>query len=243
MESGVPPRNDLRIVNVDDSVTQICQVLRRLLEQHCLLTVQIGSAPERFTSAILEVVRDGEFLVLDELTPHAGHLRLRDDRQIQVRGILDGLEVRFASKVAQISAKNELPYYKVPFPIRIDYPQRREVHRIPAPLHTGFPVSLLMADERIVSGELRDISPAGLGLRVRTRTIDITADRNTIAICHVSLQPPSEFVADIQICHLDPPVRGRLPRLGARFIALQPGQTRRVEQLCAEFAREQRRVR
>lgn len=242
-EFGAVPGNDLRIVKREDSATQICDVLRRLQAQHCLLTVQVGDLAEFFTSVILEVVREGEYLVLDALTPSEGNARLRAVQQIKVRGILDGIEVRFASRVTQINTQNGLPYYKVLFPTLIDYPQRRQVHRVPIPLNRGFPASLLMADERILSGELRDISPEGLGIRVRTGTIDLEADHHTLAICQLLLQPSTEFVADILLCHIDPPVRGRVPRLGARFIGLSAKQIRRIEQLCAELARKQRSVR
>ncbi len=242
-ESVADLGSDRQNVKLDDSIPQICQVLRRLQEQRALLTVQIGSAAASYTSAILEVVREEKYLVLDELVPREGHLQLQQTKQLQVRGILDGIEVRFKSNVTQISTQNGLPFYKVPFPSRLDYPQRRQVHRVPIPLNTGMPVTLLMPDEHLVSGELRDISPEGLGIRVRTGVIDIPRDHGTVVICQLAFKGEPEFVADIQLCHIDPPVRGRVPRVGARFFGLQPHQARRIEQFCAELAREQRRVR
>ncbi len=241
-ESVADLGSDRRNVNPDDSIAQICQVLRRLQEQRALLTVQIGTAAAFYTSAILEVVREEKYLVLDELIPREGHLQLQHTKQLQIRGILDGIEVRFVSHVTQISTQNGLPFYKVPFPSHLDYPQRRQVHRVPIPLNTGLPITLLMPDERMVSGELRDLSPEGLGIRVRTGAIDIQRDRGTVVICHLAFKGEPEFVADIRLCHIDPPVRGRVPRVGARFAGLQPSQTRRIEQFCAELAREQRRV-
>ena len=180
-ESVAELRSDRRNVKLDDSIPQICQVLRRLQEQRALLTVQIGTAATSYTSAILEVVREEKYLVLDELIPREGHLQLQQTKQLQIRGILDGIEVRFTSNVTQISTQNGLPFYKVPFPSHLDYPQRRQVHRVPIPLNTGMPVTLLMPDERMVSGELRDISPEGLGIRVRTGTIDIQREHDTVA--------------------------------------------------------------
>jgi c-di-GMP-binding flagellar brake protein YcgR len=235
--------SDRQNVKLDDSIPQICQVLRRLQEQRALLTVQIGTAAASYTSAILEVVREEKYLVLDELIPREGHLQLQQTKQLQVRGILDGIEVRFTSNVTQVSTQNGLPFYKVPFPSQLDFPQRRQVHRVPIPLNTGLPVTLLMPDERLVSGELRDISPEGLGIRVRTGAIDIQRDQDIVVICQLAFKGEPEFVADIQLCHIDPPVRGRVPRVGARFVDLQPPQARRIEQFCAELAREQRRVR
>jgi len=235
---------DLRIVNLDDSVAQIAQVLRRLQEQRCLLTVQVGTESEAYTSAVLEVVHEEGYLVLDELTPQDGHEKLKTTRDIQIRARLDNLEVRFVSKVAQINDGQGLPFYKVPFPERIDYPQRRQVHRVPVPLNTGYPVSVLLPDERILSGELRDISPEGMGIRLRMGTLDPTKDRGIYAICHLLLPPDRELVTDIEFRYIDDPqLKRRVPRLGARFVDLKGTQARRIEQFCAELARERRRTR
>lgn len=235
---------DLRIVNADDSVGQIAQVLRRLQDQRCLLTVRVGTAIEAFTSAILEVVHKDEYLVLDELTPRDGHERLKDTRDVQVRAILDGLEVRFVSRVVQINTESGLPFYVVPFPERIDYPQRRQLHRVPVPLNTGYTVSVLLPDERILSGELRDISPEGIGIRVRVGTLGPAHDKGLCAICHLTLPRHRELVTDIEFRYIDDPVtKNRVPRLGARFIELRGSQARRIEQFCAELARDQRRTR
>lgn len=237
------PVPDLRLVDQDDSVTRICKVLRRLQDQRCLLTVTVGRNPDAYTSAILEVNHDGEYFVMDELVPRSGHERLADTKEIHVRARLDSLEVRFTSRVTRISVREGLPYYKVPFPADVDFPQRRQVHRVPVPLNTGLPVSVLMPDERIFAGELRDVSPEGIGIRVRTGVPDIDRDRGSHAICEIRLPRGVEFVADIEVCHIDLPARGRVPRIGARFVSLNGMQTRRLEQFCAALAREQRRLR
>ncbi|MSR16043.1 MAG: hypothetical protein EXR86_16140 [Gammaproteobacteria bacterium] len=62
------------------------------------------------------------------------------------------------------------------------------------------------------------------------------------AICHIAVSPTHEIVADVGICHIDPPTRGRVSRIGARFVDLRADQTRRLEHFCAELARKQRRV-
>jgi len=220
----------------------VCVLLRRLLEQRCLLTVQIGNSSDCYTSAILEVVLEDGYLVLDELTPSEGHDRLSIEPRIQIKARLDGIEVRFASSVTRINTQDGLPYYKVPFPKLIEYPQRRQSYRVPIPLHLGLPTNILLCDERVLNGELRDLSPEGLGMRVRLGVPDPT-DHGQLAICQIVVNKTLELVTDIELCHIDPPARGRVPRLGARFLRLRADQERRIEQFCAELAREQRRLR
>ena len=72
-----------------NSPTYIAAMLRRMLDQRCLLTIQIGTLPDLYTSALLEVVREAEYIVLDELTPRAGHRLLQSDTPLQIRGLVD----------------------------------------------------------------------------------------------------------------------------------------------------------
>ncbi|MGH8595158.1 MAG: flagellar brake protein [Gammaproteobacteria bacterium] len=222
--------------NTNDNPSHICALLRRMLDQRCLLTVQIGAQPNYYTSAILEVVHEYEYVVLDELTPADGHHRLKTDSRIHVRAVLDGLDVRFSSRVTQINTQDGLPYYKVPFPAHIDYPQRRQAERVPIPLQLGLPTSILLPDDRVLSGELRDISPGGMGMRVRLGVPIAATDCGHLAICQIIVDRDRDFVTDIEVCHIDRPVRGRVPRLGGRFVHLHPDQASRIEAFCAELA-------
>jgi c-di-GMP-binding flagellar brake protein YcgR len=239
---GIADPESFALTVANDTPSHISVLLRRLLDQRCLLTAQIGTQAERYTSAILEVSHEGEYLVLDELMPE-GHPHLVKDTPIQLRALLDGIEVRFASRIAQIGRQSGLPFYKVPFPSRIDYPQRRQSYRVPVPMQIGLPTSLWLPDERVISGELRDLSPEGIGMRVRLGVPDKTTDSGQVAICQIIIDDAIEFVTDLEVCHIFPPARGKAPRLGGRFVRLRPEQARRIEQFCAELMRRQRRAR
>ena len=224
------------------TLAQIHLILKHLLDHRCLLTVQVGRHSESYTSAVLEVARDVRYLVLDELMPVAGHKRVLADPNLQIRARLDGIDVRFSSRVTQVGEQGGLPYYKVPFPDQIEYPQRRQAYRVAIPFSRGIKVALLLDDDRDFSGELRDISPGGLGIRVRSGTPDPATDKGQLAICRIELGADRVIVTDVELCFVEPFVRGRVPRMGAGFRNLRPEQTRRIEQFCAELAREQRRV-
>ena len=223
-----------------NSPTYIAAMLRRMLEQRCLLTIQISTQPDLYTSALLEVVREAEYIVLDELTPRASHRLLQSDASLQIRGLVDGVEVRFTSQVTQISTQDGLPFYKVPFPTRLEYAQRRQSPRVPIPLSYGVPVSILLLEAREFTGELRDISAHGLGMRVQIGSPDPALDRSKRGICHIKISATLEVVTDINLCHIDPPVRSRVSRIGAQFAQLRPEQAQRIERFCAELERQQR---
>lgn len=222
---------------------EIFILLKRALETRCLLTVFIGSDRTPYTSAILEVVREGRYLVLDELTPALGHERIQAEPRIEVRALVEGIELRFETRVTQIGAQDDLPYYKVAFPQEVIYAQRRRQHRVTVPLSQGFEVIVTFADEQELRGELRDLSVGGLCARIRSGTIDPKQDRHALASCRILLPDERSILSDIEILHIDAPSRPRVPRIGARFVDPAPAMLRRIEQFCAELDRLHIRVR
>lgn len=227
----------------DGTQAEVFLLLRRAFESRCLLTVQVG--PERipYTSAILEVVHDERYLVLDELTPISGHERIQTDPRIEVRALVDGRELRFASRVTQISEQDGLPYYKVAFPSEIAYAQRRRQLRVPVPMNQGFETIVAFDDRREWRGELRDLSVGGLCARIRSGDIDPNGDRHARALCRITLAEHRAIVSDIEILHIDAPARHRVPRIGARFVDPAPALRRRIERFCAELDRLRVRLR
>ncbi len=226
-----------------DDDAEVFVLLKRAYATHCLLTVYVGPEKTPFTSAILEVVRDQRYLVLDELTPPAGQALIKADPRIDVRAIVEGIELRFETRVQQIGEQDGLPYYKVAFPAEVVYAQRRRQHRVAVPLSQGYEVNLVFADEREIRGELRDLSVGGLCARLRSGEIDAGEDRGALAMCRLMLPEDRSILADIELLHIDAPARPRVPRIGARFVDPSPTTARRIAQFCAELERIQRKVR
>lgn len=227
----------------DGDDAEVYVLLKRAYATHCLLTVYVGPDKAPFTSAILEVVRDQRYLVLDELTPAAGHARIQAEPRIEVRAIVEGIELRFESRVEQVGEQDGLPFYKVAFPTVVTYAQRRRQHRVAVPLSQGFEVNVVFPDERELRCELRDLSAGGLCARVRSGDIDAKADRGALAMCRLVLPDDRSIVTDIEILHIDAPPRPRVPRIGVRFVDPGPTVARRIAQFCAELERMQRKVR
>ncbi len=222
---------------------EIFVLLKRAFDLRCLLTVYVGPERTPFTSAILEVVRDERYLVLDELTPAAGHARIQAEPRIEVRALVEGIELRFESRVTQVGQQDGLPYYKVAFPAEVVYAQRRRQHRVTVPLSQGFDVLVTHADGQELRGELRDLSVGGLCMRVRSGDIDPKHDRHALAACRILLPEDRHIVCDVELLHIDAPPRPRVPRIGLRFVDPTPAVTRRIEQFCAELERHHVRVR
>lgn len=220
---------------------EIYVLLRRAFNARCLLTVFVGPQHEAYTSAILEVVRDGRYLVIDELAPSGGHAHMSPDREIEVRALVDGNELRFHTRVLQIGEDDGLPYYKVAFPRAVEYAQKRERYRVPVPMNQRFEVQLVFDDDREVSGELRDLSPGGLSARIHTGWLDPVVDRNAIVMCRLALSREASILTDIEIRHVHSAQHPRVPRFGGRFVKPSPTAARRIAQFCADLERLRRK--
>ena len=210
------------------STLRIGQILQRLLDKHCLLAVQIGKTGGTYTSAILEIVRQGSYLILDGQVPSVGHARLQDNTEIHLRAMIEGLEIRFSTKIVEIHTKNGPPFYKVALPTQIGSRQRRQLYRVPVPLSKGCVVTLQLSEAHQVIGELRDVSPEGLGLRISSGVLHVEQDRGRQAIYEIQQGQGRTLRGSIEICHIDLPARDRVLRVGARFVDVDVSISRRI---------------
>lgn len=220
---------------------EIFVLLRRALNSRSLVAVTVEGGPESYNSAILEVVREGRYLVVDELNPKSGHAVMEAGRNLELRVLVDGIELRFRSHVVQVGSNDGLPYYKVAFPDDFSFDQKRDQHRIRVPLNQRYEVQLLFEDDREVTGELRDLSMGGLSARVHAGRLDPEADKNALVMCRLAISKEHSILADIEIRHISAAQHPRVPRFGARFVGLSPTVSRRIEQLCDELERLRRR--
>jgi len=222
---------------------EIYVVLRRALTNHCALTVFIGNRPEAYSSAIIEIVPEQRVLMLDELTPAPGTGRLVKGDVLHIRALVDGVQLHFDSKVAAIGVQDGLPFYRVDFPSRIEYPQRRRQYRVTVPLNRGLQIYFDLARNHRLIGELRDISMGGLCARITAGNMEEGVDPHQTAHCRIMLPDNQSIVTEVELVHVDAPQRARVPRVRARFNNISAAAERRISQLCAEIERMQRQRR
>ena len=192
---------------------------------------------------MLELVPERNYLVLDELVPAAGHARLVPGTPITVHALLDGVMLEFGSEVTRIGASGGLPYYQVPVPQRLDYHQRRQEHRVAVPLNRGIRMSFQFPLDLTATAELRDLSVGGFCARLRSAQPAGIVLGGLVASCNIELDSTEQIATDAKILHIDSPMTGRVPRLGACFVSLSPETRRRIEYYVAELDRQQRRLR
>ncbi len=144
---------------------QITHLLIQARKAHVLLNATIGQHPNHFTTALLGIYDEHDFIVLDELTPEIGHKLLQKEREIKLSGRLHGVELRFSTQLLECRKKSGIAYYKAKMPREVYYQQRRQAFRIPA---RGACISFHglrgKGTHQILKGYVNDMSRKGIGL-------------------------------------------------------------------------------
>lgn len=219
-------------------------LLKKVCAEHYLLDLRFAHGPEAYQTAILELVPEAGYLVLDAMLPTDGDAYTADQPTIKVRTRINGIDLKFQSIISQRGVLDGTPFYKVPYPETIDYRQRRQEYRVTVPLDIGVNVRVHARDGTIVVGEVRDLSPNGFSAPIPIGDPSIFEDEDLrVGACEIDLPRYGALTAAIDICHVFPR-RGRaVPRLGVRFLDLDPRSERRIERCVAGLDRQQNRLR
>lgn len=216
---------------------RVAALLRRAHDRRSLLTVALAGSDELYVSALLEVVTTGRYVVLDELKPESGHALAVRGRRIHVSTRLDGIRLGFESVIGQVNIESGVPYYKVPFPQVLHYHQRRAHHRAPVPIEQPLSVQLVTANARTLTGELRDLSSGGLSVRLDPGGLEQLAVGDLVPRCVIQTAAGGRLCAPVEICYAERFSGMRRPRIGGRFVGLEPRTARALEALVAELDR------
>lgn len=218
---------------------EIRSLLGRLIKERVPITVMLPGREGFFSSVLLELDRDSNTLVADELLPARGHASMLPGIELRVLCRLDGIELRFRSKVLAVSAAQPGATYRLSVPEGLDYLQRRQVFRVPVSPALAIPVELGSNGTRL-KGTLVDISHTGLRVALRGQRELPPAE---LLSCQVGL-PPGSISAEVEPRHSEPDRRGLgMVYVGLRFIELSREQLRLISRFTANMQRDQLRAR
>lgn len=218
---------------------EIRTLLGRLIKARVPITVMLPEREGFFSSVLLELDRDSNTLVADELLPARGHASMQSGIELRLLCRLDGIELRFRTKVLVVSPTQLGAIYRLGVPTGLDYMQRREAFRVPVSPTLAIPVELGSNGTRL-KGTLVDISHTGLRVALRGQRELPPAE---LLSCQVDL-PPGSIRADVEPRHSEPDRRGLgMVYVGLRFIELSREQLHLINRFTANIQRDQLRAR
>ena len=109
---------------------EIAGNLRMLQESHDPLIITFHERSQRFQSYLVDVDRDSNTLVMDEMIPRDGERYLENGEPFRIEGFHDGVRVAWESNGGMtISEKNGHRIYTGSMPNEVVYHQRRNAFR------------------------------------------------------------------------------------------------------------------
>jgi c-di-GMP-binding flagellar brake protein YcgR len=216
---------------------RILALLQELVTARTLLGVGIAGTDEIRTSAMLEVVAERGYCVLDEFAPRLARELLVPGLRLTVDTVLRGARLRFRSILSDIGSAHGIEYYKVPLPEFVEHEQRRRFDRMILPIERAATVEFLDRDSRSCAGDVLDISAGGLSARLdpgsapRFRVHDVLPG----AVLYLAGQRHS--TGPVEICHCEAPVQHKRARIGARFVAVPSHTARAIDGFIATLHR------
>lgn len=237
-ETGAPQAPASSLLEVVDPREARHVLLKKIYAGHCLLDIRLGGDDAAYQSAIIELLPEAGYLVIDALTPTSGNQLAARLPSLRVRARLAGIEVKFSSRILQRGSQAGLAYYKVLYPQDIEYPQRRRESRVTVPLDRGVPVRFATRGGGWVRGEIRDLSARGFCARLLSGDVNkIDAELSQPTACEIDLPGQATLQATVELRHMVPSRARSAPRVGAHFVALDAHTENLIARCVVEFKR------
>jgi c-di-GMP-binding flagellar brake protein YcgR len=223
---------------------QIASLLKRVKDDHSLLTVTIPGSKEHYSSAILAVRHKEGYLILDELTPRAGHSELLQAQKVYVHAKVNGIDLNFASTVISVGQEAGLAFYHIAFPTKAIYRQRRSSYRIFIGRGQSIPVTLAIGTARVIEGQLSDISVGGIAVYFaisigsNMQLATGLAPGDVVPICTLYFDSNSKVSSQFEIRYVRNDRDRRLVRVGGRFLKLDRAQEKIIQNFVAVQERQ-----
>lgn len=190
-----------------------------------------------FNTALLGVYGEKGFMALDELTPQKGHKLFLSEKEAQVTGLMDGVELRFAARLIEAGSKSGLAFYKVAIPEALIYEQKRELFRVTV-LGSQVPFRGYCGEEKsnFLQGTLLDISIGGVGVVLEEKVSLSHGD--ILSSCKIRLSDEDDITFSLKVCFINTNRPGGGTSFGGQFQDLQKSDEDKIAKFISEVQRE-----
>lgn len=222
---------------------EIVANLRQLQQHHDPLIITFEGRSQRFQSFVIEVDRDQQLVVLDEMIPRDGERFLQNGETFKVEGFRDGVRISWqCESEATITDYEGARCYFTPLPVEATYHQRRGAFR--APLKQSELIKVTLASDKLRdshSGYLLDISATGCKLRFAGNLSEVLQSAQVYE--RFTAQTPfGALTTPIEMRHIQYDSKLDITFVGARFYRMGGPEQRLVERFVYQLQREARRV-
>lgn len=220
---------------------RIAQLLTHLQQARALLGVKIPGNADIYGSAVLKVVPEQAYLLLDELHPQAGHHRLLHSARAAIQARLNGAPIEFDADLLDAGRHAAIAFYRIAFPGLVCYTQRRRAHRVTLGPGQTVPLSIGAPGDSLYRGVLHDLSVTGVGAQFVHHAPPPFKQGELLSRCVLQMSPSYRLNSQLEVRFQSYDKFQSLTRLGGRFVGLEPGQQQLVQRTVAALERKHRR--
>ncbi|NMZ69044.1 c-di-GMP-binding flagellar brake protein YcgR, contains PilZNR and PilZ domains [Pseudomonas peli] len=221
---------------------EIVANLRQLQQNHDPLIITFNERNQRFQSYVIDVNRDKNLLILDELVPNDGERYLANGETFNVEAFHEGVRVAWTCEQSvRITEHEGARCYFSPMPLEVTYHQRRSAFR--APLKQSELIKIELAGDKLrtaVPGHLLDISATGCKLRF-PGNITSSLQAGQVYERFTARFPFGAMTTAIEMRHVQYEDKVDTTFVGARFHRINGQEQRLVERFVYQLQREARR--
>ena len=216
---------------------QLAALFHLAYENHALFFIFFEDQPNPFTTAVLGVYPEHGFLVLDELAPREGHDLLLQRGEFRATGKVDGVDLRFRSRLIEAREKSGIAFYKVEIPESAFYRQQREEHRVST---SGERIRFRgyrgRAYQQTLNGYLTDLSHTGLG--VVLEELAPLYQGETLPTCSIHLPDHGEALFSLKVRFAHQNRQREVTRIGGKFAEIDKESYRKIVRTITRLERE-----
>jgi c-di-GMP-binding flagellar brake protein YcgR len=221
---------------------EIVANLRQLQQNHDPLIITFHERNQRFQSYVINVDRDKDLLILDELVPNDGERYLANGEAFSVEAFHDGVRVAWkCEQSVRITEHEGARCHFSPMPLEVIYHQRRSAFR--APLKQSELIKIELAGDKLrtaIPGHLLDISATGCKLRF-PGNISSSLQAGQVYERFTARFPFGAMTTAIEMRHVQYEEKLDTTFVGARFHRINGQEQRLVERFVYQLQREARR--
>lgn len=145
---------------------RIQKILTEIEASSPFCTIQLEGVKDAYTSSLIKLQLDKKLIILDELLPKDGNIKLQRQKALKFSAYHKGIYLSFFCDDVEVGISNGINYYKCAIPNRIYYPQRRTAPRLEvARLGVNF-CGIMQKSGISVSGYVFDLSRGGAGINL-----------------------------------------------------------------------------
>ncbi len=221
---------------------EIVANLRQLQQHHDPLVITFHERNQRFQSYLIEVDRDNNRLILDEMIPNDAERFLQNGEPFRIEAFHEGVRVAWEClQPVQIDQHQGARCYFSPMPEEVHYHQRRNAYR--APLKQTEQIKIELAGAKLrspITGLLLDISATGCKVRL-PGNVASSLHSGQVYERFTAQLPFGAMTTAVELRHVQYEEKLDTTFAGVRFHRMSGLEQRQVERFVYQLQREARR--